>query len=392
MNNSINAPIGSRIPGRTAGPLSKISVLAISVGLATTAAHAQAMPVPDPVPDIISPEPVSPSSSTMAPTVASPPASSPSTGSTERTPPVSADRADDLARMGGFDASTAAPEALAQIEKERQARTAAAAKAATARSSASTSADAANSTASNDTNRTAVTTAPNSDPVASIPVDPAIGASGPEVAIPDAENMMVPTAASPEIFADGGNTDWGLLAALAALLGVGGAGAYAIGRRRKSKGRTAAAIHREAPVPASVTEAIMPELRQKPVETEIRPTVSAQQPNSRSAGSNVSTKVAFANFVADLPEFEVPLGRRRVAAAPRPYLGESDLSRPEGYFMAHVDAMPTPQNPFLTRQNRLKRARALDAKLAEMKASVARARRKMDREMASPRPLEPAFS
>ena len=187
-------------------------------------------------------------------------------------------------------------------------------------------------------------------------------------------------------------TDWGLLAALAALLGVGGAGAYAIGRRRKSKGQTAAAIHREAPVPASVTEAIMPELRQKPVETEIRPTVAAQQPNSRSAGSNVSTKVAFANFVADLPEFEVPLGRRRVAAAPRPYLGGSDLSRPEGYFMAHVDAMPTPQNPFLTRQNRLKRARALDAKLAEMKASVARARRKMDREMASPRPLEPAFS
>ena len=60
--------------------------------------------------------------------------------------------------------------------------------------------------------------------------------------------------------------------------------------------------------------------------------------------------------------------------------------------MAHVDAMPTPQNPFLTRQNRLKRARALDASLAEMKVSVGNARRKMDQAMVSPRALEPAFS
>ena len=88
----------------------------------------------------------------------------------------------------------------------------------------------------------------------------------------------------------------------------------------------------------------------------------------------------------------VTIGERRVVAAPRPYLGEADLSRPEGYFTTNVDAIPTPQNPFLTRSKRQKRARLLDRKLTEMKASVGEARRKMDREMQAPRPLEPAFS
>ncbi|WP_339826962.1 hypothetical protein [uncultured Parasphingorhabdus sp.] len=410
MTNNINAPVDSGFAVKSAGHLSMISMLAISVGLAAAPAHAQSVATPDmtapaPAPTVATPQPAPAPSATMAPTVALPPAGGSPAAKVDATPPVNADRADDLAQKGGFDAKTVAPEALAQIQSEQQARKAAAADATAAiakpavKASASPTNRPANSAA---TSTAAAPPEPATDPVAGFSPDLAIGAGAPVAAIPNVGTAPPEVAASPDTTAGAGesNADWGLLAALAALLGVGGAGAYAVGRRRKSKGQAAVEInevevHGRDPFPAEMNEAIMPELRRDP----IMPKVDSEQVTAQTVESNVSTKVAFANFVANLPELDVPLGRdgspigeRRVAAAPRPYLGEADLSRPEGYFTTNVDAMPTPQNPFLTREKRQRRARLLDRKLTEMKASVGEARRKMDREMEAPRPLEPAFS
>ncbi len=413
MTNSINEPIGSRFPGKSAGRVSMISMLAISVGMAAAPAQAQDMttptttaPVPTPAPIILSPQPASASSPTNAPTTASPPASSPAAGKADATPPVTTNRANDLARKGGFDAQTVAPEAFAQIESEQQARKAAAEKAAATSAKqlvkvpVSTANGSANNAATDRTERAAIAREPLSYPEADSSADPAIGAIGPVAAIPNVPLAPPETVAAPEAVV-GSNADWGLLAALAALLGVGGAGAYAVGRRRKSKGQATAETYSRVSLPASMNEAIMPELRRDPVVADIHPTVDADKAKARPREGKVSTKITFADFVANLPELDEPdaksehrgtIGERRVVAAPRPYLGEADLSRPEGYFMANVLSIPTPQNPFLTRQKRLKRARLLDGKLTETKASVGKARRKMDRQMASPRLLEPAFS
>lgn len=412
MTNSINAPIGSRFPGKSAGRVSMISMLAISVGMAAAPTQAQDMtaptttaPVPTPAPIILSPQPASASSPTNAPTTASPPASSPAAGKADATPPVTTNRANDLARKGGFDAQTVAPEAFAQVESEQQARKAAAENAAATSAKqlvkvpVSTANGSANNAATNRTERAAIAREPLSYPEADSSADPAIGAIGP-VAAPNVPLAPPESVAAPEA-AVGSNTDWGLLAALAALLGVGGAGAYAVGRRRKSKGQPTAETYSRVSLPASMNEAIMPELRRDPVVADIHPAVDADKAKAQPREGKVITKIAFADFVANLPELDEPgakaehrgtIGERRVVAAPRPYLGEADLSRPVGYFMANVLSIPTPQNPFLTRRKRLKRARLLDGKLTEMKASVGKARRKMDRQMASPRLLEPAFS
>ena len=411
MTNNLNAPADSAFPGKRAGRLSMISMLAISVGIAASPVHAQDMiePLgatlaPVPAPDLVAPQPAPAS----APTAVSPPVTSPPMTRANTTPQIAPDRADDFAEKGGFDAETVAPEALAQIESEQQARKAAASKA-TAAKAATTAMATARPAPARATSAPEAGSATQGGPA----LDGDDSAAFAEVTADAAAAtpMIAPVsqpAVSQEAIPVDDATDWGLLAALAALLGIGGAGAYAVGRRRKSHERSAAEtskaeVHGRDPFPAAINEAIMPELRDNPAEPEVHSPATADQPAGRPVTSNagIKTKVAFADFVADLPEFETPagkadrsttIGQRRVTAAPRPYLGEADLSRPEGYFMADVDAMPTPQNPFLTRQNRLKRARALDASLAEMKVSVGNARRKMDQAMVSPRALEPAFS
>ena len=379
MTNSINAPIGSGFPGKTESPLSMISMLAISVGMAAAPAHAQDMTSPDMT--------ASPAPGQSAPVISPEPAPA-----AEPAPAVSQTRADDLATRGGFDAATVAPEALAQIERDQQARkdaaaaskSAAAAKPAPARAASAPVTDSATRVApAFDSDGSAGLAETTADPAAVIPmIAPVSDIAPPPEAIP-ADN----------------ESDWSLLAALAAMLGIGSAGAYATSRRRSRKTRQAAALN----------AAIMPELRRDSVKEEIRRRMDVAQPPVQPSaqaivqptGSNVSTKVAFADFVANLPAFEAPqgtarggvkIGQRRVAAAPRPYLAEADLSRPAGYFTANVDSMPTPQNPFLTREKRLKRARYLDGKLAERNASTGDSRNRIGGKMEASRPLEPAFA
>lgn len=409
MTKSISAPRSEGLQLKTAGNLSMISMLAISVSMAAGPAQAQEMATPA----MISPVQVSPAITPQpvptTPTIAAPPASSPATVKTATTPSVNEERADDLASKGGFDAATVAPEALAQIEKEQQDRKAAAAKAAAASARAPVKTSTRASSGSTATSLTADglgddrIAAQQPGAIAAMAPTPAFGAEdapATSAAIPN--NIPTPeTAASTEAFRGETDTDWNLLAALAALLGVGGAGAYAASRRRKSKGQAATAERSADPLPASLSAATLSEARRDRVEPQARPTVDAEQTAVQSLESKATTKADFAEFVANMPTFETPLdqadsnvtlGQRRVAAAPRPYLAKADLSRTAGYFTANVDAMPTPQNPFLTRQKRLKRARFLDGKLSGTKPSRSAGRTNITGRMTVSRALEPAFS
>lgn len=401
MSKSINASQSDGLPAKAAGSLSMISILAISVGMAAAPAQAQemtapAMTAPVQAPPVIAPQPVPTASPTMAPTIAAPPASSPPAVKAETTPPVTRERADELANKGGFDAETVAPEALTQIEREQQARRAAAAKAAAA--SVKTPVRASGSASPAADNRALEATA-----VAKVPTVAEIGtegATGTIAAIPTTQPTPEVTV-SPDALSGEAGADWGLLAALAALLGVGGAGAYAASRRRKSKGEPATEPRSNDPLPASLTAATFSDQQHDLVVEETDPAADMEQVNARTLESKATTKADFAQFVADLPAFEKPvgkascgvaLGQRRVAAAPRPYLAEADLARTAGYFTANVDAFPTPQNPFLTREKRLKRARYLDGKLAGMNRPPRESRTRIAGEMKVSRPLEPAFS
>ena len=401
MTKSINASQSHGLPAKAAGSLSMISILAISVGMAAAPAQAQemtapAMSAPVQAPPVIAPQPVPTVSPTMAPTIAAPPASSPPAVKAETTPPVTQERADELANKGGFDAETVAPEALAQIEREQQERKATAAKAAAA--SVKTPVRAPSSASPAADNRALEATA-----VAEMPTVAEIGtegATGTVAAIPTAQPAPE-VAASPDALSGEGGADWGLLAALAALLGVGGAGAYAASRRRKSKGEPATQPRSNDPLPASLTAATISDHQHDLAEEDTDPAADMEQVNARTLESKVTTKADFAQFVADLPAFEKPvgkasrgvaLGQRRVAAAPRPYLAEADLARTAGYFTANVDALPTPQNPFLTREKRLKRARYLDGKLAGTNTPPRESRTRIAGETKVSRPLEPAFS
>ena len=221
MTNSINAPIGSGFPGNTESPLSMISMLAISVGMAAAPAHAQDMTSPDMT--------ASPAPGQSAPVISPEPAPA-----AEPAPAVSQTRADDLATRGGFDAATVAPEALAQIERDQQARkdaaaaaaakSAAAAKPAPARAASAPVTDSATRVApAFDADGSVGLADPTADPAAVIPmIAPVSEIAPPPEAIP----------------ADNGS-DWSLLAALAAMLGIGGAGAYATSRRRSDHARIA---------------------------------------------------------------------------------------------------------------------------------------------------------
>lgn len=401
MMKSINGSLYERLyeglPPKVAGPVSMISMLAISVGLAAAPAHAQDIIVPAmiaPVQPVQASPVISPQPEPTAPS-----ASNPAAAKTATTPPVTQSRADELASKGGFDAETVAPEALAQIEREQQARKAAAATAAAAPVKASGS-RANGSSASNISADSNADSMIASDAPAATPTFEAETAAGTVAAIPavqPAREVVSP----PNSLSGETGADFGLLAALAALLGVGGAGAYAAGRRRKSKGQAAPVVYGDDPLPASLNAAIMPELRRNQVEPEARPMVDTDEAAVQTLESKATTKADFAQFVANLPSFEAPLGntdrsitlgQRRVAAAPRPYLGEADLSRTAGYFTANVDAMPTPQNPFLTREKRLKRARFLDGKLASTKAPISKSPTRVTGKMQVSRPLEPAFS
>lgn len=368
-----NTPVRDRQQRKSASPLSMISLLAISAGIAGAPAQAQEMtssPVPaQPVP-VIAPQPAS---------------------VVEPVPTATESRAAAMASKGGFDAATVAPEALAEIEREQQARedaaaaaaqSAAAARAATARpapvrtSSAAvtdSTMQAAPALGAEDASATAEGTADSS---AIIPM-----------IAPVAESAPAPDGMPAE-----GGTVGSLLAALAALLGVGGAGAYAATRRRRNKTRQAAALN----------AAIMPELRDNSVKEDIRRKMDAvQAPAQPTAEDRLNAEMDLAKFVATLPAYDgvpakadrtIKLGQRRVAAAPRPYLGEADLNRPAGYFTAQVDALPTPQNPFLTRHNRFKRARYLDARLAGRKTGTSDSRAGITGKMEVSRPMEPAFA
>lgn len=393
MTNSKNAPSAAGFPGRAAVRVSMISMMAISIGIAAAPAQAQSMidpsdmpmqspvaaPAPAPVP-VIQPAPVM----IMPTTEAKPPSPAPS------------DRANALASDGGFDATTVAPEALAQIEAEKQARKAAAAKSAAATKAAAAERSAAlarNSSApadvAADNGTDGMADTPASSALAVVEPVPVAGfESGP--AVSDPVPLAPDTATTP---ADStGDADWTLLAALAGLLGLGGVGAYAASRR-KSKAQPAAHAYvadKSEPETAAFAAATIPELRREPVEE-----AGAENDEQGAAAAE-----HLAGFVAGLPSFEEPrskadhnitLGQRRVAAAPRPYLGEADVARRPGYFAAHVDAIPTPQNPFLTRQKRLKRARYLEAKLAEMKAAQAMNPTGITGNMQVTRPMTPAY-
>lgn len=402
MSKSINASLSDGFPAKAAGSLSMISMLAISVGMVAAPAEAQemtapAMTAPVQAPPVIAPQPAPTASPTMAPTIAAPPASSPPAVKAETTPPVTRERADELANKGGFDAETVAPEALAQIEREQQERRAAAAAKAAA-ASVKTPVRASGSASPAADNRALEAT-----PVAEMPTVLEIGtegATGTVAAIPTAQPTPE-VAASPDALSGEAGADWGLLAALAALLGVGGAGAYAVSRRRKSEGEAPTEPRSNDPLPASLTAATISDQRHDLVEEETDPAADMEQVTARTLESKATTNADFAQFVADLPAFETPagkasrgvaLGERRVAAAPRPYLAEADLARTAGYFTANVDALPTPQNPFLTRAKRLKRARYLDGKLAGMNRPPRESRTRIAGEMKVSRPLEPAFS
>lgn len=398
MTNSYNVTLGDGLPRKTAGRLSMISLLAISVGIAAAPANAQDMIDPADMPmqsPVAAPQPAP----APAPVVQSPAST---TAQASTVPPVSPDRADALATEGGFDATTVAPEALAQIESEQQARKAAAAKSAAAAKAASapvaaparTSSVAANSAADS---RGASSNA--SDSTTEV-VAPVAGLDNATPALQSAPATSESAATSADMPAD---PDWTLLGALAALVGIGGAGAYAATRRRKSKGRQPVEQYRSDAVPASVTDAIMPELRGDTVDAEMRTMAEAPPADTADMARSLSAKSDFAQFVADLPAFEAPHskadrsvtnGDRRIGAAPKPYVTEADLYRPDGYFTANVNSMPTAQNPFLTRHNRLIRAQYLDGKMAEMKmkASIATKPTRVIGTMQVSRPLEPAFS
>ncbi|ATW02330.1 hypothetical protein [Sphingorhabdus sp. YGSMI21] len=384
-NNGLQA---NGAPVKTAGRLSMISIFAISAGIAAASVQAQETPAPAaaapapvaPVSPDIAPVMAPPAAPTIAPTVAVPPAGNPAAVKADTVPPVSPDRAEDIARKGNFDAETVAPEALAQIEREQQARKAAAAKAAAASVKAP-------AVASGSVNAAPAPATSTEAPVMTVPEFESGNPSETVAAIPSA-TPAPDAAASSDAYSSEAGADWGLLAALAALLGVGGAGAYAANRRRKSKAATAARTDGTDPLPASLTTASTANRLPEPAD-------------SRSLESKASTKADFAAFVANLPAFDAQrtgtgqaatMGERRVAAAPRPYLTDADRSRPAGYFTAHVEAMPTPQNPFLTRQKRLKRARFLDGKLTGPDTSRNGRPNRISGNMQVSRPLEPAFS
>ncbi|CAN0557450.1 unnamed protein product, partial [Ectocarpus sp. 8 AP-2014] len=117
---------------------------------------------------------------------------------------------------------------------------------------------------------------PVSDPVVGGTASLATGVTRPVADIPDAGIAPTQSAATPETLAEGGEADWGLLAALAALLGVGGAGAYAAARRRKNRGRNDAETLGRDPLPASMEKAIMPELRREQADPAPAEQVTAQ--------------------------------------------------------------------------------------------------------------------
>ena len=391
MTSCNNATHTAGFPGKAAARVSMISMMAIAIGIGSAPVQAQStiepsdMPIQSPV---AAPDPAPVPVTEPAPVMIMP------VTKAKPSPPVTSDRADTLATDGGFDAATVAPEALAQIEAEKQARKSAAAKSASAARVAAaeraptvarnsdTPVDSSAGTAGNSASHTLAAAEPA--PVAGFESAPSVVQPGPAAS----DTVTAPADIS-------GESDWTLLAALVGLLALGGVGVYAATRRRKHKdqpvAREYAADGRE-PERSAVAAAIMPELRRDPVgEAESLPR------GEPSAGA----KAHLTDFVAGLPSFEEPgskadhhitIGQRRVAAAPRPYLGEADLSRRPGYFMAHVDAIPTPQNPFLTRQKRLKRARHLDAKLTEMKAAQAMNPTRITGNMQVTRPMAPAYS
>ncbi|WP_394700048.1 hypothetical protein [uncultured Parasphingorhabdus sp.] len=379
-----------------------ISIFAISVGMVAAPAQAQDIPAPDTIPPVqappvASPQPVPAATPTISPTIAMPQAGRPPAVEAEPAPQVTPEQADELARQGGFDAETVAPEALVQIEKEQLERQAAADAAAAKTASVRASSSRANVSA---------TEVPAQNPVAEpVSYNNAAGSKAAGLAAPVAATSAFQPApeitATPDVQSSELGADWGLLAALAALLGIGGAGAYAATRRR-NKDEAAMAMRGTDPVPASPTAVAVPDERRNSMQEEIAPAGEKQRITAATPfGSRTTTSTNFATFVGTLPSFKmlagkpdrnVPLGQRRVAAAPKPYLAQADLQRTAGYFTANVDAMPTPQNPFLTRKNRLKRARFLDGELAALKALSRESRPRISGGTEVTRSLEPAFS
>jgi len=397
MINSINAQSKNSLRTVTTGRVSMIGILAMSVGIAAAPANAQDITAPDttaPVSPVISSPIMEAPTANSLPVEAAPVPKAPVVR-VNTIPQVAPDRADDLAGKGGFNVETVAPEALAQIEREQQEREAATVKAAAAsinepvKAPGRVIADAVDTSGVSD-NRVDSISASSDGSTAAI-----VGGEMPVIPVPPEPSGVE----APDSFSGESDPDWGLLAALAAMLGIGSAGVYAAGRRKSKNlqtGDQAVTSSDNFASPASLNDMIMPELRRDPDRAETPLADDAGLDPTQSVGGKLSVEASFTEFVASLPAFAAPLDKgnrrvsmldRRVAAAPRPYLGETDMSRNDGYFEANIDAMPTPQNPFLTRQKRLKRARFLDQKLTAMKTSASMGRTKQ-----VSRPWEPAFS
>lgn len=164
---------------------------------------------------------------------------------------------------------------------------------------------------------------------------------------------------------EGTSPEW-LLAGLAGLAGLGIAGGAAamIRRRRRRPDVGDAAV---TPVPGTPLMAGAPVASPTPAATRVPEPVKAP---------------AFSAAPAVPP-------RKVDQIAGSSLIDRIDYTKPAGYYAAHVDAGPTPINPFLTRTNRLRRARFLDSQL-ERRA----AREALATPVASPktreRALEPA--
>jgi hypothetical protein len=160
------------------------------------------------------------------------------------------------------------------------------------------------------------------------------------LAIPPLPVQPVPSAEGTTQNVDQGIDTETILVGLAGLLGIGAiGGAIALGRRRKSRGSGDS-------VSAIAT----------------KPPVSPEPVRAESLRVEPETVMPAA---MEAPRRWRPNESRRVGIVPGSLLADRiDYSKPAGYYAAIVDDGPTPLNPFLTRQNRLRRAHFLDRQLS----------------------------
>jgi len=156
-------------------------------------------------------------------------------------------------------------------------------------------------------------------------------------------NAPAASAADSVVVAPSDNFDETLLAALAALFGLGGAaGIVAFSRRRRNRNEEFDTAGAKAVLPLAADERT-PQMRNL-----IAP----------------DTAVPIWQRMPILASLPTATHRSKVRPAAIGTLIEKiDFSNPAGYYEAGVDQRPSPENPFLTRTKRLSRARFLDRQL-----------------------------